>query len=474
MKGWSNRQKGMVLIMSNNCAVILAGGQGKRMKSNLPKPMFEVLGEPMLEWVITACEDSGMKDLCIVKGFNAEAIDDYIGSRYTTVFQPERMGTGHAVMMAADWLKEHSGGNVLILCGDAPFVDSETIRKSLAQHVEKNNAVTVITAEIENPRGYGRIIRTDNGIDGIVEENDATDEQKKIHEVNSGAYWFKVDELLYALNEIKPNNSQGEYYLTDSVFILIAAGFRADAYISENPDVVLGANDRKGLLQLNNIARLAIIEKHMENGVEFLCTDGVSIGRNVVIGAGTKILQGTIIKGDTAIGEDCVIGPNCLIENCAVGNGTRLNYVQAYNSVIEENVKMGPFVHIRPDSHIKSGVKIGDFVEVKNSNIGEKTSIAHLTYVGDSDVGSYVNFGCGVVTVNYNGITKYRTTIEDNAFIGCNTNLIAPVTVGKGAYTAAGTTVTKDVPDGALAIERAEFKIKENFGDKLLKNRIKK
>ena len=453
---------------SKNCAVILAGGQGKRMKSELPKPMFEVLGEPMLEWVLSSCEDAGLDGICVVKGYNAEVIENYIGNRCDTVMQEERMGTGHAVMMAVDWLKERMGGNVLVLSGDAPFIDAETISAALKKHTESGNSVTVITAEVENPHGYGRIIRSANGISGIVEEKDATAEQKLIREINSGAYWFKTDRLIYALGELKPNNAQGEYYLTDSVFILLSAGDRADTYISPNSDVVMGANDRKALLELNNCARMNAINRHLDNGVEFVCTDGVSIGRKVKIGAGTRILQGTILRGNTVIGENCIIGPKCIIENTGVGNATILNSDQAYKSVIEDNVKIGPFVHIRPDSHIKSGVKIGDFVEVKNSVIGEKTAVAHLTYVGDSDVGSKVNFGCGTVTVNYDGAAKHRTVIGDGAFIGCNTNLIAPVKVGKYAYTAAGSTVTKDIPDGALAIERADLYIKDGYTEKKL------
>lgn len=457
--------------MNNNCAVILAGGQGKRMKSELPKPMFEVLGEPMLQWVISSCEEAAVTDLCIVKGYNAEVIEGYINGRYDTVMQEERKGTGHAVMMTREWLEKRRDGNVLILCGDAPFVDADTIKGALEKHISENNAVTVITSEVNDPYGYGRIIRSPDGgsITGIVEEKDATNEQKKLREINSGAYWFRTEQLLSALNELKPNNSQGEYYLTDTIFILIAAGFRAGAYISENPDAVMGANDRKGLLALNNAARAAIIDKLLDNGVEFVCTDGVSIGRNVKIGAGTKILQGTIIRGDTEIGENCVIGPNCLIENCKIGCGTVLNSIQAYDSVIEDNVKIGPFVHLRPNSHIKSGVKIGDFVEVKNSVIGEKTAVSHLTYIGDSDVGKGVNFGCGTVTSNYDGMNKHRTVIGDGAFIGCNTNLIAPVKVGNRAYTAAGSTVTSDVPDDALYIERSRPYIKEDYSEGKLK-----
>lgn len=459
---------------SNSCAVILAGGQGRRMKSELPKPMFEVLGEPLLEWVMSACEKAGVTDVCVVKGYNADAIEEYLDGRCETVFQPQRKGTGHAVMMASDWLKKRRDSNVIVLCGDAPFIDGDTISSALEQHIRQDNAVTVITAEVENPTGYGRILRGENGITGIVEEKDATSEQRAVREINSGAYWFRTEQLLFALGKIQPNNSQGEYYLTDSVYILLNEGFRADAYVSPNPNVVMGANDRKGLLKLNDTARMSVIEKHLENGVEFVCTDGVSIGRNVRIGAGTKILQGTILRGDTIIGSDCVIGPNCIIENCIIGNGVVLNSVQAYDSQIDDGAKAGPFVHIRPGSHIKPGVKIGDFVEVKNSTIGERTAVAHLTYVGDSDVGSNVNFGCGVVTVNYNGASKYRTVIEDNAFIGCNTNLIAPVRVGKGAYTAAGSTITKDVPDDALAIERGELRFKEGFAARKLKNRNKK
>jgi len=458
------------IIMNN--AVILAGGQGKRMKANMPKPMFEVLGEPMLEWVIKACENAGISDLCIVKGYMAAEIDKYLDGRYETALQKECLGTGHAVMQAVPFMKKFSGGNTLVLCGDAPFIDSETIRKSLELHVNGGNSVTVITSVMDNPKGYGRILRGKNGISGIVEENDATPEQKKITEINSGAYWFNTNDLIEALSKLTQNNSQGEYYLTDTVYILLEQGKRADAYISENPNVVKGANDRKGLLELNTIARLEVIEKHLENGVEFTCTDGIEIGPDVKIGVGTKILSGTKLRGKTEIGSDCVIGENCIIENCTIGDRTRLNNVQAFDSAIDDNVKIGPFVQIRPGSHIKSGVKIGDFVEIKNSTVGECTAVAHLTYIGDSDVGKNVNFGCGTVTVNYDGIHKNRCTIGDNCFIGCNTNLIAPVKLGKGAYTAAGTTITDDVPDFALAIDRGHTVIKDDYSLKKMKDKV--
>ena len=231
-----------------NKAIILAGGQGKRMKADMPKPLFKVLGEPMLEWVISACESAEVKDICIVKGFMGAMIDEYLNGRYKTVLQAERLGTGHAVMQAVPFLKDDESGNTLVLCGDAPFIDGETIKKSLAYHCENNNSVTVITAELENPFGYGRIVRTENGISGIVEQKDASEEQRKINEVNSGAYWFKTADLIQLLGKITNNNVQKEYYLTDTIEIAISEGKNAGAYKSENPDIIKGANDRKDLL----------------------------------------------------------------------------------------------------------------------------------------------------------------------------------------------------------------------------------
>ncbi len=455
-----------------NQAIILAGGHGNRMKAAVPKPMLSVLDVPMLGWVIRACESAGLSRICVVTGYKGKLVEAYLDNKYRTAYQAEQLGTGHAVMQAEGFLREFEEGNTLVLCGDAPFMDGETISNALKLHEQQKNKVTVVTADLDNPYGYGRVLRRGSGIAAIVEEKDATEAQRKVREVNSGAYWFDTKALLELLGGLSQSNAQGEYYLTDTVGLALEKGWNAGAYRAENPDVVLGANTRKDLLHLNDVARQRLLEQHMDNGVNFVCTDGIIIGNKVEIGAETTILPGTILRGNTKIGSKCTIGPNCIIENCTVGDSVTLNSVQAYDSVIEDAVKAGPFVHIRPNTHLKNGVKIGDFVEVKNSTVGEQTAIAHLTYVGDSDVGKKVNFGCGTVTVNYDGMVKNRCIIGDSCFIGCNTNLIAPVKLGKGAYTAAGTTVTQDVPEYALAVERADLKLKEDYTKKKLRSKL--
>ncbi len=458
-------------------AIILAGGSGKRMKTDKPKVLHEVLGKPMLEWVIDSCIEAEIERICVVKGFASEMIDEYIdksGYEVETVLQAERLGTGHAVMMAADFIKEDENGDVIILSGDAPFIDAETISSALREHKASGAGATVITAKVSKPFGYGRIKRTDGEIVGIVEQKDCSEQEAQIDEINSGCYWFKASDLLSALPKLNQNNAQNEYYLTDTISILLGDGKTVSGYIAPSSDVVLGANDRKGLLSLCDIARKKIIDKHLENGVEMVTTDGVVISPDAVIGEGTRILPGTMIMGRCVIGRNCVVGPNSRLTNVSVGDNTSLDNVVAVDSKVGSNVSVGPFVQLRPNSVIEDFAHIGDFVEIKNSVIGKGTSVSHLTYVGDSDVGRNVNFGCGVVTVNYDGSKKARCVIKDDAFIGCNTNLVAPVTVGEAAYTAAGSTLTRDVPDGALAIERSEMRIKEGYALKKLSRHLEK
>ncbi len=455
-------------------AIILAAGDGKRMKSEKPKVMCEVLGEPMIGWVLDSVRDAGIPDerVGVIVGSGAKTVQEYIANKgtYRTFMQEERKGTGHAVMQAEEMLRD--GGNVLILCGDAPFADSDTIIAALNEHTHNGNDVTVVSAELEDPAGYGRIIRGEDGaFRAITEAKDCTMPELQIQEINSGVYWFRADALAKALPKLGADNAAGEYYLTDTVALICEGGGKAGIYKAEDPDIVLGANNRAELLSLNITAKMAVIGKLLAEGVEFVSTDGIIIGKDVEIGADTKILPGTIIRGKTVIGTGCTIGPNTLIENCRIGSGVILNSVQAYDSRVCDRVKAGPFVQLRPGTILHDGVKIGDFVEIKNSEIGMNTAVAHLTYVGDSDVGKGVNFGCGCVTANYDGINKYRTKIGDHAFIGCNTNLIAPVEIGENAATAAGSTITKPVPPNSLAVERAQTKIIDNWDKNFLRKK---
>ncbi len=450
--------------MNTNCAVILAAGEGTRMKSSKPKVMAEVLFKPMIDWVIDAAKKGGVNDICVVTGYRRDILEEHLDNKYDTVVQQERLGTGHAVMQAREFLLSHKDGNVLILNGDAPLMDSDTIHNALDHHIELDNSATVITANVADPFGYGRIVRNEKRlIEAIVEEKEATDEQKEITEVNSGAYWFRCSDLLKALDEIVKQHQEGkEYYLTDAIEIIIKSSKRASAFKAKSSDVVLGANDRAQLYELNEIARKAELIKHMKNGVSIPCIDGIIIDPDCEIGADTQILPGTIIK-KSVIAEGCVIGPNSLLDHATIEADVELNSTQVYSSIIKRGTHIGPFVRIRPDCIVGEDVKIGNFVELKNANVGEKTSIAHLTYIGDADFGKNINVGCGCATVNYNGRDKNRTIVGDNAFIGCSTYLVAPVEVGDNAYTAAGSVITENVPADSLAVARSRQVIKKGW-----------
>ncbi len=445
--------------MSESAVLILAAGDGKRMKSAHPKALCQVLFKPIISWVLDACNKAGYRpdQTCVVCGKGGEELQALLPEGTHTVWQHERLGTGHAVMQAESFLRSlPKGAQVMILFGDAPFISEELIYNSRQAHLESEAKLTVIAVSVDNPKGYGRIIRDEQyNLLGIVEERDATEEQKAIREINC-AMWADAEWLLSAFPRLKNDNAQKEYYLTDCAMLASGDHVKALAYVVSDSDAVLGANSRAELLKLNQIAARRVLEKHLANGVEILSSDGVLIGPETVIGVGTTIYPGTILKGKTVIGAGCTIGPNTMIEDSSIGDGCVINASQIESSVLEENVSMGPFAHIRPGSHIGGSVHLGNFTEVKNSNIGARTAVSHLTYVGDSDVGEAVNFGCGCVTVNYDGMNKHRTVIGNHAFIGCNTNLVAPVKVGDFGFTAAGSTITKDVPGDALAIERGE------------------
>lgn len=446
------------------CAIILAGGKGTRMKADCPKVMCNVIFKPMISYVVDAVREAGAEDICVITGYRHNEVEDYLDSSIKTALQEPQLGTGHAVMQAGDFISAHTDDDILILNGDGPLMDAETINKAYDYHKENNNSITLISALVEDTNGIGHVKRDKNGtLLRIVEHKDATEEEKKINESNAGCYWFNGGDLKYALSKITNNNAQNEYYLTDTLEILIKSGKNAGAYVVENSEVVLGANDRKQLNDLNTIMRRNINDKHLLNGVDIPCTDGVIIGKDVKIGGSTVILPNTIIIGDTIIGDGCTIGPNTYIDNSEIGDNVILDNCKILDSTVESDVDAGPFVKVRTNSVLKKGVHIGNFVEVKNSVLGEGSKSAHLTYIGDSDVGSDVNFGCGTVTCNYDGKNKYRCKIGDGAFIGCNTNLIAPVEVGDKAYIAAGSTITDSIPENALSIARARQVIKENW-----------
>lgn len=449
------------------CAIIMAGGKGTRMKATCPKVMCNVLFEPLISYVVDAVKEAGAEDICVITGYKHELLEKYLAEKdgqIETVLQEPQLGTGHAVMQAQSFIDKHLDDDIIILNGDGPLIDAETINKAFDYHKENDNSITLISAIVDDTNGIGHIQRDENGkLLRIIEHKDANDEEKKINESNAGFYWFNGRDLSYALSKITNNNAQNEYYITDSLEILISAGKNVGAYVVENNEVTLGANDRKQLNNLNNIMRRNINDKHMINGVDIPCTDGVMIGKNVKIGSSTVILPNTIILGNTVIGENCTIGPNTYIDNATVGDDVILDNCKILDSEIESGVDAGPFVKVRANSILKKGVHIGNFVEVKNSIVGEGTKSAHLTYIGDSDVGAGVNFGCGTVTCNYDGKNKMRCKVGDGAFIGCNTNLIAPVEVGEKAYIAAGSTITDNIPEDALAIARARQVIKENW-----------
>ena len=407
--------------MEDMIAVVLAAGKGTRMKTEKAKVVHKIYGKEMIKRVVETAFRAGINDIVTVTGHKREDVEKVLGNSVAYVHQDELLGTGHSAKQAIPYLKDKKG-KVVILYGDAPIVRPETLQKLIAKSIKNKEHATVLTAMVGCPTGYGRIIRDDIGhVKGIIEEKDASDEQKAITEINSGIYCFDIQELISALEKITPNNAQGEYYLTDVIKIMNDKGLKVGAMIVEDKTEILGVNDRAQLEMLTRILRIRINQEHMCNGVTIVDTNNTYIYDDVEIGNDTVIHPNTTIKSGVKIGKNCEIGPNA---------------------------------YIREGTEIADNVKIGSFVEVKKAIIDEGTKVPHLSYMGDCEIGKNTNIGCGTITCNYDGFKKSKTIIGNDSFVGSNVNFIAPVEVGDNTIIAAGSTITENVPKDSLSIAR--------------------
>ncbi len=445
--------------------IILAGGKGTRMKSKTPKVLHKILEKELVTYSIDCSKQLKSSDTIVVVGDQAEKVKETIKDNVHFVLQEEQLGTGHAVMICDEHIDEHS--DILLLYGDTPAIKPETLEKLYSIHKEQNNSLTVVSVILDDPTGYGRIVRKDGKVSCIVEQKDADDEISKINEINTGVYIFKGSDLKEALKQLKNDNSQKEYYITDTLEIMLNKNLNVGVMIAPNYEEFLGINTKFQLYEVSKIIRSRINKNLMLDGVIIIDPDTTYISPSVKIGIDTVIRPNTTITGNTVIGENCDIG-NSTLNNMKINNNVTIINSVCNDSSIDNSTNIGPFAYIRPNCTIGKKVKIGDFVEVKNAIIGDNTKASHLTYVGDSTLGENINLGCGTITVNYDGKNKHRTIIEDDVFVGCNSNLIAPITLKKGSTVGAGTTVTKDVPCNSLVIGRVKQSIIDNW-----KNRIK-
>ena len=454
--------------MSNNrYAVILAAGKGTRMQSKLYKVLHKVCDRTMVELVLDSLSDLEMQEVITVVGHGAERVKEVLGDRTKFVLQAEQLGTAHAVKVAKDELKDKEG-TTIVMYGDTPLIRPETINSMLDHHENTNAKATVLTAIADDPFAYGRIIRDVNGkLVKIVEEKDATEQEKKIKEINSGIYCFDNKLLFEMLEKVKNDNKQGEYYLPDVLGLIREQKEIIETYLCEDFDETFGVNDRVALAYAENVMRNRINTKHMLAGVTLVDPTNTYIAPNAVIGRDTTIYPNVTIKSNTVIGEDCQIKPNSYLENVKIGNGVKVLSSTISDSKIGDYTSVGPYAHIRNNCELGEHVRVGNFVELKNTTYGDGSKTAHLSYLGDAEIGSNTNIGCGTITVNYDGKNKYKTKIGNDAFIGCNSNLIAPLEIGDGTVVAAGTTVTENAPDDALVIARVKQENKMGYAKKM-------
>ncbi len=459
----------------NPTVVILAAGLGTRMRSDLAKALHALAGRPLIQHVLNAAAGVEPEKIILVLGHQADKVRSAVGEyRPEIVLQTEQLGTGHAVQQAAEAISS-GAGPVLVLCADTPLITSKTLQDVVDLHQKSRAAVTLITAIMDNPMGYGRVVRGKSGVMRVVEEKDATAAQKKIQEVNAGIYCFERKFLLLSLTVIGKNNAQGEYYLPDAIELAKKKKLRVSAFLCRDPHEVMGVNSRYDLSQAEAILRRRINRQWMLEGVTLFEPDTVFVGNEVRLGRDVVIYPNVRIEGSTRIGNGCVIYPGTRIVDSVIAD----NVIVKDCSVIEESeiaslAIVGPFAHLRPGSVIGSRAKIGNFVEVKKSTIGEGSKAGHLAYIGDATVGRDVNIGAGVIICNYDGYGKYPTVIEDNVFVGSDSQLVAPVKIGRGALIAAGSTITRDVPADALAISRVPQESREGFASRRRKMKQKK
>lgn len=453
--------------MSSRNTIILAAGKGTRMKSKLYKVLHRVCGKTMVDHVLTQVESTNMDRIVTIVGYGADDVRKQLGDRTQYAMQKEQLGTGHAVLQTEPLLGDVDGVT-LIVSGDTPLFRAETLQKLFDYHEAKGDVGTILTSIAPNPTGYGRIIRNNIGlVEKIVEQKDATSEEQAVKEINTGVYVFDNKALFNALHQVKNDNAQGEYYLTDVIEILKAAGQRVGAYRMSDFSESMGVNDRKALATATKVMQRRINEEHMANGVTFIDPDHTYVDVDVKIGADTIIEPNVQLKGHTVIGEDCMIGANSEIRNSVIHDGVTVTSSFIEDSDMADGSDIGPMSHLRPDAHIGENVHLGNFVEIKKATIGARTKVGHLTYVGNAQLGTDINVGCGVVFVNYDGVGKHESIVGDHSFIGSNSNLVAPLNVADHSFIAAGSTITKDVARHDMAIARERQTNKPDYWSKL-------
>jgi bifunctional UDP-N-acetylglucosamine pyrophosphorylase/glucosamine-1-phosphate N-acetyltransferase len=455
------------IFMTAKYTVILAAGQGTRMKSKLAKVLHPVCGRPMVDHVLTQAETLHPDQIVTIVGHGAAEVKQALGQRTEYALQAEQKGSGDAVLQAEALLGQKQG-MTLVVSGDTPLLTANTFEQLFEYHKEKGAKATVLTATAPDPTGYGRIIRNDIGVvEKIVEQKDASDTEAAIHEINTGVYCFDNQALFQALHQVGNDNAQGEYYLTDVIGILKQAGEIVAAYKMKDFEESMGVNDRKALSVATQVMQRRINEGHMTNGVTLQNPATTAIEIGVKIGADTTIEGGVSLKGNTVIGEDCFIGTHSELRDATIGNGVRVTSSTIEESVMHDHSNIGPNSHLRPLSDIGEYVHIGNFCEVKKATIGNYTKVGHLTYVGDATLGEHINVGCGVVFVNYDGLHKHHSNVGDWSFIGSNANVVAPVDISDHAFIAAGSTITDDVAFHDMAIARVRQTNKPDFWSRL-------